>query len=219
MATNTKKKKITREDIISQYMDYVLEHEKEPATVYKFCKKNEIPEEDFYKFFGSIPSLKKGIWTALFTNAFVLLEKNKEYEGFTAKEKLLTFFYTFFELLTLNRSYIFFTLTNNNNQLKNLEQLKELRKHFKDFTKKLIASENEQKRNKISQHNPSIFSEGAWLQLLFLMKFWMNDESQSFEKTDMAIEKSVNTVFDLFDNTPLDNLLDFGKFLYKETLA
>ena len=47
----------------------------------------------------------------------------------------------------------------------------------------------------------------------------MNDESVRFEKTDIAIEKSVNTSFDVFDNATLDNIIDFGKFLYKETFV
>lgn len=215
----TKKKKITQEDVIAKYMDYVLEHESEPKTVYKFCKVYSVPEEDFYTFYSSITSLKKGIWDAFFTRTMSLMEKNKEYTTFTNREKLLTFFYTFFEMLTLNRSYVLFSLTQGNNQLKNLEQLKGLRKHFKEFTKGLINDGNEQKSSKITQHNPTIFSEGAWLQLLFLLRFWMKDESKGFEKTDLAIEKSVNTVFDLFDNTPLENIVDFGKFLYKETFA
>ena len=47
----------------------------------------------------------------------------------------------------------------------------------------------------------------------------MDDHSPQFEKTDVAIEKSVNTVFDVFDNTPLERVLDFGKFLFKERMA
>ena len=54
------------------------------------------------------------------------------------------------------------------------------------------------------------------MQLGFLLKFWVEDTSESFEKTDQAIEKSVQTAFDVFDNTPLSALLDFGKFLWKE---
>ncbi|ASV31338.1 TetR family transcriptional regulator C-terminal domain-containing protein [Maribacter cobaltidurans] len=213
------KKKITEKDIITKYMDYVLENEREPKTVYKFCKEHNIPEEDFYKFFSSIPYIKKGIWKTFFTNTTTLISKNKEYNEFTNRDKLLTFFYTFFEMLTLNRSYVLFTLTQSGNQLKNLEQLKGLREHFKEFAKDLIKDGNERKTSKITQRNPNIFSEGAWLQLLFLLRFWMKDESKGFEKTDLAIEKSVNTVFDLFDNTPLENIVDFGKFLYKETFA
>jgi hypothetical protein len=54
---------------------------------------------------------------------------------------------------------------------------------------------------------------------MFILRFWTKDDSARFEKTDMAIEKSVNTIFDVFDNTPLENILDFGKFLYKESFA
>ncbi|WP_396637229.1 TetR family transcriptional regulator C-terminal domain-containing protein [Maribacter sp. R77961] len=215
----TKAKKITEDIIITKYMEYVLEHEKTPKSIYKFCKANAIKEEDFYLFFGSLERLQKGIWEKFFTNTLGLIQKNKEYEGFSNKDKMLTFFYTFFEILTLNRSYVLFVLGTEKNTLKNLEQLKGLRKHVKAFAKDLIEDGNAEKNFKITKHNPQIFSEGAWLQFLFILKFWMNDDSARFEKTDMAIEKSVNTIFDLFDNTPLENIVDFGKFLYKETFA
>jgi hypothetical protein len=215
----TKAKKITEDIIITKYMEYVLEHEKTPKSIYKFCKANDIKEEDFYLFFGSLERLQKGIWEKFFTNTMNLMQKNKEYEGFSNKDKMLTFFYTFFEMLTLNRSYVLFVLGQEKNSLKNLERLKGLRKHVKGFAKDLIEDGNAEKNFKITKHNPQLFSEGAWLQFLFLLKFWMNDDSARFEKTDMAIEKSVNTIFDLFDNTPLENIVDFGKFLYKETFA
>jgi hypothetical protein len=215
----TKAKKITEDIIITKYMEYVLEHEKTPKSIYKFCKANDIKEEDFYLFFGSLERLQKGIWEKFFTNTVNLMQKNKEYEGFSNKDKMLTFFYTFFEMLTLNRSYVLFVLGQEKNSLKNLERLKGLRKHVKGFAKDLIEDGNAEKNFKITKHNPQLFSEGAWLQFLFLLKFWMNDDSARFEKTDMAIEKSVNTIFDLFDNTPLENIVDFGKFLYKETFA
>jgi hypothetical protein len=52
--------------------------------------------------------------------------------------------------------------------------------------------------------------------MLFLLKFWMDDTSKGFEKTDILIEKSVNTVVDLLDTKPLESLFDLGKFLWKE---
>ena len=60
--------------------------------------------------------------------------------------------------------------------------------------------------------------ESAWLQLLFTMKFWLEDTSKSFEKTDIFIEKAVNASFDLIDIKPLKGILDFGKFLFKEKM-
>jgi translation initiation factor IF-3 len=52
--------------------------------------------------------------------------------------------------------------------------------------------------------------------LLVLMKFWMEDKSTGFEKTDIFIEKAVKATFDLIENTPVQSLIDLGKFLYKE---
>jgi hypothetical protein len=47
----------------------------------------------------------------------------------------------------------------------------------------------------------------------------MEDSSPGFEKTDILIEKSINTVFEVFNNTPLEQVLDLGKFLFKERMA
>ena len=109
-----------------------------------------------------------------------------------------------------------FILSNSGEKMQKLSSLRRLRNSFKQFASGLIEQGNTSKQSILTKHPELIFSEGAWLQLLFLLKFWMEDSSPSFEKTDMAIEKSVQTVFELFDNTPLDSVIDFGKFLWNE---
>lgn len=218
--TKVKTKKPNAEKLIGFYMDYVLENEKTPKSVYKFSKDNNITEQDFYEFFGSFDGLRKDIWLRFFDNSLTVMEKSKEYHGFSNREKMLTFFYTFFEVLTANRSYVLFTLKENNTApLKNLEQLKQLRRKVKEYAKDLIKEGNKDKPIKALQQSEMIFSEAVWVQLLFLMKFWMDDNSAKFESTDVAIEKSVNTAFDVFDNTPLERVVDLGKFLWKEKMA
>lgn len=217
MATKAATKKIDSNKLIALYMDYVLENDAEPKSVYKFCKDVNIDESDFYNFYGSIESIRKGIWVKFYENTFELLDKNKEYLSFSNRDKMLTFFFTFFELLTQNRSYVLFTLQTQKNKLESLEQLKGLRKKVKEFAGELIAQANEEKTLNITKQNKSLFSEGAWLQLLFLLRFWINDSSAGFEDTDVAIEKSVRTIFDVFDNSVLESIIDFGKFLYQST--
>jgi len=219
MSAKASTKKSLEETIISAYMTYVLEHETLPKSIYKFCKEHKIKEEEFYSVFGSVAGIQKTIWKVFYRKTIDLIEKNKEYDEFSNKEKMLTFLFSFFELLNLNRSYVLFALKEQGHMLKNMEQLKDLRKKIKNFAKELIEDANADKSSKFSKHNPSLFSEGAWLQFIFLLKFWIDDNSAGFEKTDMAIEKSINTIFDVFDNTPLDSLMDFGKFLFKENLA
>lgn len=219
-AANTKvKKKIDEDQLIAIYMDYVLEHEKTPKSVYKFAKDNGMTEQDFYEFFGSFDGLRKRIWIKFYENSVAVMEKSKEYSNFSNREKLLTFFYTFFEVLTANRSYVLYALNEHDMPMKNLEQLKNLRKKMRSYAKDLIADGNRDKSFKLFEQSEMVFSEGVWLQFLFLLKFWKEDNSRAFESTDVAIEKSVNTVFDLFDNTPLERVVDFGKFLWKERMA
>ena len=213
------KEEIKRDQIIDPYMDYVLEHEKLPKTVYRFCKDNNITEDRFYDFFGSFEGLQKGIWEQFYENTFAVIAKSPEYVRFTNREKLLTFYFTFFEVLTANRSYVLFIISETGGILKNMDQLKGLRRKIKAYASGLIKTGNEDKASKFLQKSEMVFSEATWVQFLLLLKFWKDDNSAGFESTDVAIEKSVNTVFDIFDNTPLERLVDLGKFFWKEKMG
>lgn len=214
----TAKKKITPDHVISLYMEYVLEHDREPASVYKFCKESEITEQDFYAVAGSFPGLRKEIWNRLFANAHEVAAKSDGFQDASAKDKMLTLLYTFFEVLTANRSYVLFTLDKKDQSLKSLQELAGLRKHIKAFAKDLIDETNDEKTLTILKHPAVLFSEGAWVQFLFILKYWMDDNSPNFEKTDVMIEKTVRVIFDVFESTPLESIVDFGKFLWKEKM-
>ncbi len=216
---STSKNSVTEEKIISAYMEWVLLKEKAPLSVFKFCRENNFKEAEFYEFFGSFEGLQKAIWNSFYQQTIHLVNKDESYPNYSNQEKLLTFFYTFFELLTLNRSYLLFTLREHQNMMRNLGQLKRLRVNIKHFAAELIRENNEDKKLKILKQSVTVFSEGAWLQTLFLLKYWMDDNSAGFEKTDIAIEKSVRAIFDVFDTQPLESILDFGKFLWKEKMA
>lgn len=216
--TTSKKKAIDDNAIISTYMDYVLEKNEEPKNVFSFCKEHKINETEFYTFFGSIDALKQEIWVKFFENAIKTIEGEEAFESYSDKNKLLTLYFTLFEILTLNRSYVLFSLKENKEGLKNLKNLKQFRSHFKDFIVTIIDDNENIVSDKISKVTKPVFAEGAWIQFLFLLKFWMDDTSKSFEKTDVLIEKSVNTVVDLLDTKPLESLFDLGKFLWKEKM-
>ena len=212
MSLKEKKEKLA---IITAFMTYSLENDHYPKSVYKFCKENEMDEKTFYKFFGSLDGIKETIWESFYQNAMTLLQKDENFEVAKPKEKLLSFYFTFFEVLLLNRSYVLFALSGDQKMMTMMGQLSSIRKIFKGYASELIEDGNIDKPSYL-QHSPKIFSEAAWVQLVFLLKFWMEDSSPDFEKTDQAIEKSVQTAFDVFDNTPLSALVDFGKFLWKE---
>ncbi|OHT44345.1 TetR family transcriptional regulator C-terminal domain-containing protein [Flavobacterium tructae] len=214
----TKNKAITREDIVSKYMDEVLEKGQKPKSVYHFAKENGFTEAEFYAFFGTLEGLEKEIFRLFFANTVDLLHKNADYHEYDMKNKMLSFYYTFFEILTANRSYVLQSLKIDRNPLKNLVQLTSLREAFKEYVSEILTDDYRLEQEKFQKFQEKALQESAWLQLMMTIKFWMEDSSAAFEKTDIFIEKSVNASFELMNVAPMNHLIDFGKFLFKEKI-
>lgn len=202
--------------IAEAYMIEVLSSELFPKSVYAFCQKHNFQENEFYEGFSSLDAIKNYIWVAFHKNCKKVLKKNKSFSNYDSREKFLAYLFSYFEVLTLNRSYVLYVLNAGHSleRLKNLKQLKDFRTHYLNFIKDiLLTTENDSKRK---EFNDKLFSEGTWIQFLVLLKFWIEDESLKFEKTDIAIEKSVQAVFDLLQSNPLEKWIDLGKFMVKE---
>ena len=200
------------------YKDYVLTHQKQPSSVYTFCKEVGEEEQEFYKYFASFSALEESVFSTLFEETLTMLHNSDVYSELDNKTKLLSFYFTFFELLTANRSLIVYLLKNEKHDLKQLSKLKELRKLFQTFIQSMGLNVVDIPKEKIQKIQGKAIDELVWGQFLLTLKFWMEDTSPSFEKTDLFIEKSVHASFDLMDLTPLKNIIDFGKFLWKEKM-
>lgn len=214
----TKKTEITKDDIVSKYMHEVLEKGQKPKSVYHFAKENDFTEAQFYSFFGTLEGLEKEIFRLFFENAVNLLHTTEEYQQYDMKNKMLSFYFTFFEILTANRSYVLQTLKINRNPLKNLVQLTTLRESFKAYVSEILTDDYRLEQERFQKFQEKAIQESSWLQLMMTIKFWMDDESAAFEKTDIFIEKSVNASFELMNVAPMNHLIDFGKFLFKEKI-
>jgi hypothetical protein len=214
----TNKNEITREELISMYMNDVLEKEEKPKSVYHFARDNGFEETDFYAFFGTLEGLEKEIFRLFFANTIDLLQKNEDYLAYDMKNKMLSFYFTFFETLTANRSYVLQAFQLESNPLKNLVPLTSLRNSFKEYVAEILTDDYRLEVEKLQKFQEKTIQESAWLQLMLTIKFWMDDSSAAFEKTDIFIEKSVNASFELMNVAPLNHLIDFGKFIFKEKI-
>ena len=155
----------------------------------------------------------------MFNKTIEALNNNQDYLGYDAKTKLISFYFTFFENLTTNRSIVFQILNDSKwptNSIKKLEGLKDC---FKSYIKSLEIESIQIPQVKLEDLKNKTITELAWGQMLVTLKFWMEDESPSFEKTDIFIEKSLQASFDIVSLTPFKNILDLGKFLFKEKMG
>jgi hypothetical protein len=99
-----------------------------------------------------------------------------------------------------------------------LTKLSSLKTSYLEFVSNTITEDIKTKQEKLQNFQEKAIQESFWFQLLLTMKFWMDDSSPALEKTDIYIEKSINTAFELINIAPLDSLIDFGKFIFKEKI-
>ncbi len=212
----TKNSKISASEIITYYMEYVVEYQSKPTDVQDFAQLHQFEDLQFYEHFPSFKEVEKAIYNVLFENSLIILKQTPEYQNFSKKDKLLSLYYTFFENLALNQEYVKLNLKGFENQLKALSVFSLFKKSFTAFIDELNLETLHLNVDSIENIQKKTIKESAWIQMLFTIKFWLDDTSEAFEKTDIFIEKSINTSLELLDTKSLQNIIDLAKFLYKE---
>jgi hypothetical protein len=211
MANKTQKTNTQQRDkIVAAYIDYVLTEGKDPASIYAFAKQLKISEPDFYTHFVQFKDIDLHIWTDAIDSTIETLKNSEEYANYSSREKILGLFYTLIMALNQNRSYFIYSIGNRKPLFKNNDGIKS---KITEFAKEVIQeglSGNEIEERKFISDR---YHEAVWMNTLFILNFWMEDDSKEFAKTDAAIEKSVNLIMELMGKSALDSILDLGKFL------
>ena len=211
----------SQQKILDLYSYYVLRNNKKPLNVFTFCEDNNISETDFYFYYANFVQLEGDYLKFFMNQALLLISGEENYQSQSSKHKMLSFYYTFFEELTMNRSLIVYLLESEKNDLQNVKKLWPLKKEFQLFIRSLEISEpimdhSSDNMMKIERLKNKGIEELYWGHFLTTLKFWLEDTSSNFEKTDIFIEKSVDTSFEFLDVKPLKKLVDLGKFLFNE---
>lgn len=213
-------KKTTKKDqrklILEGFKNHVLENGTEPASIFKFAQSLKLKEADFYTYFTSFKSIKSAIWTAIFEDTLADLHSQEVFAGYSAREKFLGFLFTWIEELKKSRSYLLVLYGDKGRAIRELPtDTKEFKKAFLEFSEEILAEGKESEEIASRPYVTEKYGEALWLQVMFVFGFWVDDKSPRFEKTDAAVEKSVNLAFDLMGKSALDTFLDFAKFLYQ----
>lgn len=203
------------EKILKGYIEFELLNGRAPHSVLELTKKIKMTETTFYKVFSNLDKLRQAIPLNAIDATILRLDEDEQYEEFTSREKLLSLYFTLFEELQHNRSYYLFNYSN----------IKEASSGFKDWSpfmdkmnEKITEILNEAKLTDEIKDRPFIgdhYAKGYKVVFTYLFRVWLKDDSEGFSTTDAAIEKSVNLSFDMLGVSPLDSLIDFGKFVFK----
>ncbi|WP_436515926.1 hypothetical protein [Ekhidna sp. To15] len=208
------KKTVSKKTIQLGYQNYLLEEGKKPETVRIFTKHQKISDDDFYKHFGSLKNIESSIWDGYFTQTLNVLHKDPDFEEMDGREKHLSFLYTLLEVVKPDRSYVLYKLENK----KPHELPSELTQ-----TKKIInqsdidwAKTFEFLPEKAQNISHTAYKKVLWSHCIAMLFFWVKDDSGNAKDTDVFIEKSTRTAFDIGELPALDSIIDLSKFFLQK---
>lgn len=209
-----KEKKWDANHFIQSYIEHTLEHGNAPVSVFAFSKKLGAKESDFYTFFNSFSALEREIWNNWITETIEMIENDESYRNYSVREKILAFYFSWLETLKENRSYVQMKKEAMKKQIGMPDYLKSMHATFSRYINDLML-EGKDTKEVAERPFSNQYDKAFWAQLIFISNFWLNDDSQNFEQTDAAVEKSVNFAFDLIAKGALDSFLDLAKFLFQ----
>jgi AcrR family transcriptional regulator len=203
------------EKIISAYVTYLLEKNERPLSVYQFAQGAGMSEGEIYEYFSSFDAVDNQIMLNFFNAAVKDAGAKPGYADSSAREKLKMFFHAWIAQLKNNRSLIRIISKKETVKLGITPPFMEsLKKEFRQYTESILVKAEEKGEIENRRLISDRYADGIWLQLLFIYRFWLKDDSKQFEKTGQAIDKSVDLSFDLMAKTSLDSAIDLGKFLF-----
>lgn len=208
--------KVTSSKIVQAYIDYLLEEGHRPASVHQFAKSLKIKEEEFYEHFSSFDALESEWMAILFTSVTEELAKEEVFQSYSAREKYMAFLYAWVEKCRANRSFLL--LMSERSTLPNPlpAGFSSIKKLFIDFANSILREGMDSQEVKQRPFLSDRYADAMFVQFIFVHQFWLKDSSKDFEKTDMAIEKSVHLAFDLMGQSAFDSAIELGKFLFQQ---
>jgi len=199
----------------NEYILFLLRNGEAPVTVFSFCEQLQINENDFYSEFNSFNVLESSIWEMFFMQTIEAITQDKEFSSYTAQEKVLSFFYTVIEVFKQNRSFIILKLGDVSRKDFRPRTLETFRVLFNNWILEVVNKGLETDEIATRPLITEKYNEILWVQFLYILRVWINDESKDFQTTDAAIEKTSALLFELMKKGPIDLLIDFLKFTYQ----
>ena len=174
----------------------------------------DIDETNLQQYYEDIDDLHNDIWRSFIIDTLIVLQEDPQFATFTVREQLLAFYYTHLEVIKSKREFIQ-KCDELSRPLPLPDYLESYKNEFLLFAESLVKAGMETGEVADRKIINRSYSNGLWLQLIFVIKFWLKDESPEIEKTDAAIEKAVTVSADLVRPGPLDSIVDFAKFIYR----
>ena len=201
-----------RQRIEAAYLHELKAEGRPPVSIFKLCQSLGLSERDFFSAYASLDAVENHWWRGLMDQVIVSVESGVEWQGFSARQRMLAFLYAFTTAALDHRSLLLLRL-GLVGPLTPVPQWSALEARFDEFARSLLMHGRQQ--GEIASRGPISAAYPRALRLLLrsVVAFHLKDDSPQFERTDAFIEKSVAVFFDLVGRQVLDSGFDLLRFL------
>lgn len=209
---------LTKSDVISLFLKEWSKEGVLPKSVFSFCKSAKISEEKFFSLFPSLQAVEKTFWKQWIDDVIHAVSETETWSSFSAKERYLSFLFAITSASLKYRSLLLDRLSELST-FSNPSFLEGLHQSFLHFIEEVISHGKETKeiasRGKLMKLYPHVL----YLHFRFFLSYFLDDESEEYQKTDAFIEKTVTLAFDLFRSQAPESASDLLKFFLSSSCS
>ncbi|MEM7038338.1 MAG: TetR family transcriptional regulator C-terminal domain-containing protein, partial [Bacteroidota bacterium] len=202
------------EQIKQSYKELAVRFGSLPFSLKEIAIESKLDPDTVHEYFSNTLAIDMALWKEYFKGTLGAIQNSPEYLEYSSREKLLAFYFTFFEVLRPDRDFLMLY----NNQLGiwnyNPEFMLPLKRSFLKFVKAVIHEGIENHEVEERYVLGGEYADWHWPQFLYLLNHWLKDKTADFTSTDKAVEKSVNLGFDIMGRNVIDSAFDFVKFVF-----
>lgn len=194
------------------YIDLVVK-EGRPATFQEAIDKLAAQEVEINSNFPSLSALEADIFLDAFIEVRDQLLGDEVFAAYSAREKLLAIYYTWLEQLSPQKE--FWRIVDRAQFLFDCQAyMRQTKAPFQEFVN--IVIEQGLEEGSIAKRPFTEYYTGPmWCSSNYILHTWLRDNSESSERSDAAVEKTVNFVFDLMEPSWLDSGFEWTKFVFQ----
>ncbi len=199
---------LLKKRIIEAAIDYYL-NDPDRFTVEDVAEAADVTKEEFYQHFDSFAAVLPEFYVLCLAEYRTVRGAIDGYEGFTLEERLATFVFVMFDFLEEQEAFVKRTFE---------EYVVEdcgtsrFRKEVKALFRELLDTDDVPTTNRFFT-NKALLHGFLTNQYIFLVSYWINDESAQREKTVALADKLVAFFAELATFRGIERGVDLAKYL------
>ncbi len=215
MKISVQQKNKNRKKIIAVAVDIMIDKGFKSATMRAIAKESSIGDATIYNYFSTKEAILFAYYEEKLNECVSRIRKIEKFNEFTLHEQLQTLFETTLELFLPDREFvelsfkrIFFSLSQNVEQLNTIQDL------FEKIVDDIFSAAIEVKEIP-AQVFQQIIYHLLWDYYVGVIIFWLKDRSDQFADTSMMIDKTMDLFCSLLKAGAVNKMFDIVSYFFK----